>query len=219
MHTLSKPGPSVSVKNLGQVKAWAADVAWQFIGIALRSRSAWSTPSPTTILASYIVSAIRKRSGDIAAASEGLLVAIKVVRLDEEHVLPRLWHVLYAADFVHELDMFHQISRCRRVVDVAIADHRHQIVGRILLVIGEFQINFRSDPRLTLVKRIGILMRRAHRNANLRIGVVEGLRRDLNAVGVPAVGLVAVEHRMDAGDPEFVIIEWRHREMAVDGLP
>src|SRR5215471_16657146 len=215
MHTLSKPGPSVSVKNLGQVKAWAADVAWQLLlYVAAQLGLHHRQPRP-----SYIVSTIRKRGGDIAASSASVLVAIKVVCLDEEHVLPRLWYVLYAADFVHELDMFHQISRCGRVVDVAITDHRHQIVGCILLVIGEFQINFCSDLRLALDKRIGILMRRAHRNANLRIGVVEGLGRDLNAVGVPTVGLVAVEHRMDAGDPEFVIIEWRHGEMAVDGLP
>ena len=68
----------------------------------------------------------RAHHGPIGASRS---TAFEVVRLGEEHVLPRRRHVLDAADFVHELDVLHQIGRRGGVVDVGIGDHRHQIVG------------------------------------------------------------------------------------------
>lgn len=62
-------------------------------------------------------------------SADGASAALEVVRLGEEQVLPGRRHVFHAADFVHELDVLHQIGRRGRVVDVGIGDHRHQIVG------------------------------------------------------------------------------------------
>jgi hypothetical protein len=75
---------------------------------------------------------------------------------------------------MHELEMLHQCGRCGGVVDVRIGDHFHQIVGRVLLVVGQLQIDFGCVVRVRLDEGVGLLMRGAHRHADLWVGVVEG---------------------------------------------
>ncbi len=125
--------------------------------------------------------------------------------------------VLDGADLAHEHRGLEHLLRAQRVGIVLVVDDGEDVVERVLLVVGDFQIGLRGRA-LVLVDRVDRLLQRPPgRPVDLRIGVVEFRRRDDDQRGgASAEDLVAGGQHARAGELHLRLVERRGREMRVD---